>query len=518
MTLLTKRTLHAAILVALCASATACIFISQRVQVRAVDPRNDVRVTSPVKAHLKDGSTVTFANGLSISSGTVRGEGVLNDLTLTQLKRVQEIPLDSVIGMESFQTRVNAGPTIALSTLATVGGIVGGAALAVAIFGSCPTVYSNDGKTEEAELFSTSIAPLFEDRDIDRLSAHADADGMLRLELRNEAMETHYINHLQLLETTHAPDERVLPAISGELVAVRNVKSPAVIKDRIGHDLQPFIEAVDGNAYSTDLRTIENASALDMGDWIDFDAPVDVAKESATLVFRMRNSLLSTTLLYDVMLGPAGARALDWLNQDLTQISTAVELGRWYQRTAGLHISVWRDGAFQEVARVPDSGPISWHDVAAVIPAKDGERSLRVRLSFLADHWRVDYLGVAEAARRIEPRTVAISQVQGADRQENNDARTAMAAPDDRYLQTTPGKRFYVTFNVGAAAPTQSRTFLLSSQGYYTEWIRGKWIQTATASAPFVPSDDVLLTAVHKWTAKRDGFEQEFRQARVPVR
>jgi len=341
---------------------------------------------------------------------------------------------------------------------------------------------------------------------------------MLRLELRNEAMETHYINHLQLLETTHAPDERVLPAISGELVAVRNVKSPAVIKDRIGHDLQPFIEAVDGNAYSTDLRTIENASALDMGDWIDFDAPVDVAKESATLVFRMRNSLLSTTLLYDVMLGPAGARALDWLNQDLTQISTAVELGRWYQRTAGLHISVWRDGAFQEVARVPDSGPISWHDVAAVIPAKDGERSLRVRLSFLADHWRVDYLGVAEAARRIEPRTVAISQVQGADRQENNDARTAMAAPDDRYLQTTPGKRFYVTFNVGAAAPTQSRTFLLSSQGYYTEWIRGKWIQTATASAPFVPSDDVLLTAVHKWTAKRDAFEQEFRQARVPVR
>src|SRR5262245_30335560 len=189
MTLLTKRTLHAAILVALCASATACIFISQRVQVRAVDPRNDVRVTSPVKAHLADGSTVTFANGLSISSGTVRGEGVLNDLTLTQLKRVQEIPLDSVIGMESFQTRVNAGPTIALSTLATVGGIVGGAALAVAIFGSCPTVYSNDGKTEEAELFSTSIAPLFEDRDIDRLSAHADADGMLRLELRNEAME-----------------------------------------------------------------------------------------------------------------------------------------------------------------------------------------------------------------------------------------------------------------------------------------------------------------------------------------
>ena len=430
---------------------------------------------------------------------------------------MQEIPLDSVIGMESFQTRVNGGPTVALSTLATVGAIVGGAALAVAIFGSCPTVYSDDGKTEEAELFSTSIAPLFEDRDIDRLSAQPDEDGVLRLEIRNEAMETHYLNHLELLEASHATDERVLPAISGDLLAVRNVRVPAVIKDRTGQDIQPLIGAIDGNAYSTEIRTINNANALDMDDWIDFDAPVDAENRSMTLVFRMRNSLLSTTLLYDVMLGPAGARAIDWLNQDLTRISTAVELGRWYRRRAGLHISVFRDGSFQEVARVPDSGPISWHDVAVAIPARAGESSLRVRLSFLADHWRIDYLGVAESVQRITPRAVPISLVHGADGTENDDARLAVAAPDDRYLQTIPGQRFYMTFNVGPAPPTGSRTFLLSSQGYYTEWIRSRWIETAKAAAPFVPSDEALLTALHKWTAKRDAFEKEFREARVPV-
>jgi hypothetical protein len=461
---------------------------------------------------------VTFPNGATIYGGTVRGEGFINDIALTQFKSLKEIPLDSVIGMESFQTRTNRTQTIVFSTLASAGAIVGGAILAVAIFGSCPTVYSDDGKTEEAELFSSSIAPLFEARDIDRLKAQPDAKGTLRLELRNEAMETHYINQLQLLEVSHDPDEFVLPAISGELVAVRDVKTPAAIKDRKGQDLWPTLHAIDDKAYSTNPRTIASAAPSDLNDWIDFDLPVDSARGSTTLVFRMRNSLLSSTLLYDVMLGPAGARALDWLNQDLTKISTAVELGRWHQRRAGLHISVRRDGSFKEVARIPDSGPISWHDVAAVIPVMPGESSLRVRLSFLADHWRIDHVGLAGSARRVEPRTVSISQVQGADARDDKDAQAAMTAPDDRYLQTNPGQRFYATFDVGRAAPPQSRTFLLSSQGYYTEWIRGSWIETATADVPFVPSDESLLTALHKWTAKRDAFEKQFREARVPVR
>jgi hypothetical protein len=480
--------------------------------------KNDVSVGSSVKAHLKDGSTATFSHGLTISGGFLRGEGSITDLALTQSRPVQEIPLDNVIGLESFQTRTNIIKTVTFSTLATAGATIGGVALAIVIFGSCPTVYSDDGKTEEAELFSTSIAPLFEARDIDRLYAQPDAGGVVRLEVRNEAMETHYINHLQLLEASHDLNELVLPAISGELVAVRDVKTPASIKDRLGRDAWPFLNAIDGNAYSSDVRTITNANASDMDDWIDLDVPVNPASNSTTLVFRMRNSLLSTTLLYDVILGPAGARALDWLNEDLTKISTAVELGRWHERRAGLHISVWRDGVFQEVARVPDSGPISWHDVAAVIPVIPGKTSQRVRLSFLADHWRIDHVGVAGSTRRIEPRIVQISEVQAAQGQQNDEVRAAMTAPDDRYLQTNPGQRLYVAFNVGPSVPGRPRTFLLSSQGYYTEWIRGKWIETATANAPFVPTDESLLTALQKWTAKRDVFEKQFREARVPVK
>ena len=92
-----------------------------------------------------------------------------------------------------------------------------------------------------------------------------------------------------------------------------------------------------------------------------------------------------------------------------------------------------------------------------------------------------------------------------------------MSAPDDRYLQTNPGQRFFVDFNVGPAQAGQSRTFLLSSQGYYTEWIRGAWIQTASAKEPFSPTDDALPAALHRWAATREAFEQRFMEDRVPV-
>ena len=184
-----KRFYVSALLGIVAISAAACIWISHRVEVKAVDPRDAIVVKSPVKAHLKDGATVVYADGVTVTGGMLRGAGLRYDLTLRQTGKVDSVPLDSVVGMESFQTRVNAVQTAIATSAATVGGIVGGAMLAVAIFGSCPTVYSGDGERDEAELFSSSIAPLFEARDVDRLQAQPDPNGVLRLEVRNEAME-----------------------------------------------------------------------------------------------------------------------------------------------------------------------------------------------------------------------------------------------------------------------------------------------------------------------------------------
>jgi hypothetical protein len=245
--------------------------------------------------------------------------------------------------------------------------------------------------------------------------------------------------------------------------------------------------------------------------------PVEEGASQAALVFRMRNSLLSTVLLYDVMLAPAGAASLDWLGGDLGRISTAVELGRWHQRRAGLHVAVWRDGAFHEVVRVPDSGPISWHDVAATVPVPPGEKVLRMRLSYVADHWRIDDVAVAFSVRGASPRSIPLALVSARDGSEEPAALAHMKVSDQMYLETSPGHSFFARFDAGSPASGAARTFLLSSQGYYTEWIRGAWIRTATVSKPFAPADTALLDAMRRWSTVRESFEQRFRAARVPV-
>ncbi|MCA1559298.1 MAG: hypothetical protein LC753_16705 [Acidobacteria bacterium] len=219
-------------------SLAACVFISRRLDVQSISTRAPVTVASPVKAHLKDGSTVVYPWGVAVTADALVGEGARHDSTLKNSTTVERVELSEVLGLESYRTRTNGAESFLVSSLATAGAVVGTALLAVAIFGSCPTVYSDDGEVEEAELFSSSIAPLFEGRDIDRLHAKADARGIVTLDIRNEAMETHYINHLQLLAVEHGPGEVVVPDSHGTPIVVGTPRPAATATSRDGRDLR----------------------------------------------------------------------------------------------------------------------------------------------------------------------------------------------------------------------------------------------------------------------------------------
>src|SRR4051812_11308432 len=54
-------------------TAGACVFVSvsKDVKVQALDARNPYDVKSPVKAHLRDGSTVIYDDGIQVSQSTI---------------------------------------------------------------------------------------------------------------------------------------------------------------------------------------------------------------------------------------------------------------------------------------------------------------------------------------------------------------------------------------------------------------------------------------------------------------
>lgn len=504
----------------LLAPGPACV-VYDGIRVRTVDPAADrppTEIESPVKAHLLDGTTVVYPDGVVVGPDALRGRGTRHDVGLRTTGEAGIVPLDSVAAMEAFPGNFDPARTVVYSLAGTALGIFGGAALMVALFGSCPTVYADSAGTAvlQAEAFSTSIAPLFESRDVDRLAARPDADGRLVLEVRNEALETHYVNHLELLEVRHARDERVVPDERDRPLAVGGMLPAARVLDRAGRDLSRVLARADGRVFASDEGSISRATARDLEDWIDVVVPVPAGVDSLALVLRARNSLLGTVLLYDVMLGPRGAGAVDWVGRDLARLGEAGRLGRWHHARMGMRVEV--AGAEPvAVARIGDAGPIAWKDVAVVVPAPAGD-SLRIRLRFAADAWRIDRLEVATRVRRPEVRSIPLTGLHAPDGGEPPEARNAVAAPDEAYVATTPGQRYALVFETGPAPDAGGRTFLLAAQGYYIEWIRGDWIRRATERGPFVPGDDALVRALARWGEVKDSFEERFYASRVPVR
>jgi hypothetical protein len=499
----------------------SCVTVRQ-IEIKPVEPDEDstspVVVESPVKVHLVDGSTVMFPEGMRVDAGRVKGHGFKYDLTLQETTPVTEIDLENIAAMESYQDGVNTGATVAATTVTTVAGGYAALGLLKAVFGSCPTTYSVTpaGTILEAESFSYSIAPGFEARDVDRLGIESHGQTSIILEMRNEALETHYINHVELLEVAHGPQEQVYPDQQGRPVVVGELIPASAVVDRDGVRVAGITDAADGNAWQSTVERLQRVSREDLQDYLDIEFDVPESDERRALVLRLRNSLLNTVLLYEVILKGQGFRALDWMGQDLDRPGPKFRLARWYRKRMGLHISVWDRDRYRHVATLPDTGPIAWKDVAIPLGRVAGGR-VKLRLSSVADNWRIDRIALAAASESGEPRAVPVTSARSADGQTLPAVRDNLQRADDDYVITRPGEYMQLQFDVRNPQDGAHRTWFLAAEGYYIEWMRPEWLKTTGATA-FVPDDAAVLAALGLWEQRRDEFRQLFESTKVPVR
>jgi hypothetical protein len=510
-----KKLLARSTLLALVLMIASCIV--HRVDVVPVDvsAETPIEISSPVKAHLYDGSTVVFPEGINVYDGKVHGRGERFNVALENNKFVDEIALDEIAAMESFQTPINAAATTAASTIGTAGWIALGSLAAVALFGSCPTVYSADSGDAilEAELFSYSIAPSFQARDIDKLGLNHVQDGYLELDFRNEMLETHYIDQLEILEVTHAANQSAYPDRTGHPIVVGTTVAPVSALDQDGRNILPEVTASDGQAWSATGNRLANVDLRDFHDALDFEFSLPKDSNELALVLRMRNSMLNTVLLYDVMLKGQSFAALDWMGHDLKHFGNRAELGLWYRENMGMTVSIWRDGEFRKVGRIGDQGPIAWSERAIVLGASQGD-SIRVRLSFVADNWRIDQVGLAVDAQRGKVRTIPVTTAISL-KVHRPDIPEYLAQSDKTYLITRPGESVQLGFDVGESE--KSRTFFLASEGYYMEWMRSEWLAEEHRKK-FDPTSDALMRSLELYAQKRDTYRQQFESIKVPVR
>jgi hypothetical protein len=492
----------------------SCAFVTRQVSNVPLTGAPTV-IKSPVRAHLDDGSVVVFAAGLVVRDNMLYGEGVSYGLLRDSATRVEWIPVSRVVGLERYDERPGFGLLVGELPLDIAGAVV----LFVAIFGSCPTIYSVNGTTStmEAEVCSYSITRQLSSRDLDRIEFGTAVDGNYRILVTNEALETHYIDQLSLVTADHKPGCRALPTDDGRVVLFGKTTPIARALDATGRDVLPLVASRDSQWYRSDTGLVRQLADSMVRDWVELTVPVPAGARRMYLALRGRNSLLNTVLLYDVMLKGQGPAALDWLAMGRKDLLYAWGLSKWYRRHFGIRILEKDKSGFRQVARVKDTGPIVWHDVAVELPVT-GKDTCRLRLDFLPDNWIIDQVEVSfEQPGPALVRDWTPASIDSGDGENLPGEAALLARYDGKYLVTGPGDSRSLVFNTGEAPTGLERDWLVRSGGYYTEWLRRDWLQPGQV-ARFEPNDNTIRKAAELWLEQKETYERRFSETRLPVR
>jgi hypothetical protein len=495
-------------------------------QVKQRGPRGEYRgVRGPCKVHLKDYSTVVLPEGYRVVGNSLNGKGTRYFLDgKDQSSNSISVVLDSIAAVTSYFPSLNSRANAAWAVLGITGipmSIIGYycAACPKCCFGSCPTVYTVQGGDTvlSAELFSHAIASTLESSDIDRLAASVEGGKPWAVKITDEALETHWLNKFQLLTVRHRASEIVLPRGKDSLLIAWDVSPPLTMFSAAGTDVRAALAACDSSHYRT------GASPPNVKeDWVEVVFPTPSERDSVALVVRTRNTLLSTVLLYDVVLGSQGIDAVAWTERMNTDSAYAARFRYLYEFFSGVRVQQFTSDGWKESGRICDAGPLAWRQAAIVVPVAPSQSVQRIRLCFYPDNQLIDMVGVAAGYRQPQQQDVIVLcplRITDGTGREHPELAYLIAEADSLYVETNPGDVYWLRYHL-PDSPIPLAVFA-RSQGHYTEWVRAAWIARSDQGEYRFNLDDVpavLAQLTTRWEKCRGEIEEQFFQSRIPVR
>ena len=431
----------------------------------------ELKATSPfLKAHMKNGNLYIFQSWDTEGNGsTITGQGVLLDPGRDTLARGQTtLGLDSVAILETNVIK-NSGAATALTVFTGITAAV--TVLCItnpkACFGSCPTFYVSDGDSLrlQAEGFSSSISPSLEATDVDALS-HAQArNGEVTVEMKNEALETHVVRHLDILAVPRRQGSRVFYGSDQQFWESTRLLSPVDARAREG-DCLPALLNFDGD---------ERFSRADEG-YLAAKETVDVRfrihrGRAYGLVIGCRQSLLPTYLLYQAY-AYMGHDAGHWL-AEIERKNLREQRGSVEESIGGIEAIVQQaDGQWQSAGEVNEHGPLAV-DVHLLPLPQLSDTTVNIQLRMTKGAWRTDYVALAELSKPVLPIRVHPYSVLK-EGKEDPEA-YAKLLDSTQHLITFPGDAYALRYAL--SADSSNYELFLESCGYYLEWIRKEWIE-----------------------------------------
>ncbi len=443
---------------------------------------NDTQ-TNYLKVHYKNGFVSVFNNWeLNPSEDTLSGNGKLFNIRREVDKEGEiKVPLNEIAIIETNQLdqikdRKNKRVS-ALTILTAVDVIIGVICISVpkACFGSCPTFYLNDNEnvlTANAEGFSNSISPSLESRDIDALNFWTNSQN-LHLTMKNEALETHAINEIQIFAAATPKDKQVYHSIHDRFYQVENVTGCN----------QAFVNDINISSQINDIDESEYFSLSDSTNLWEKEEIILGFKNKPTdalgLIVNFRQTLLTTFLLYNG-LSYMGDEVGDYFSKIETNSLIRKKLGNPFKKMGGINVYYYDEKKQKWIFtdEIYETGPIAKNlQFVPLTNFSNQESEIKIKLEMTRGMWRIDYAALAEINYEIIPEIISLSELK-----KNNlpdfESMQMVSCDDENYLVSFPGDKFDLYFNLPqTTSENQGYQIFLSSKGYYLEWIRESWLE-----------------------------------------
>ncbi len=481
-----------------------------------------IQGTDPyLKAHLHSGELLVFSGWAVPSEGDpfLAGYGVRYSADrLAGEPGLHSIPLESIALLEANHKETVSrfamgGLTVwtALSTITTIACV----ADPKACFGSCPTFYLEEGSSERlvAEGFSSSVARVFEDHDVDALPDPSPAGGDYAVLMRNEAPETHAIRSLHLLAIPRPPGHSIYATPEGTFRLGSPVVEPEsckVVGSSPEVDCSREILQSDGREFFSAADSVDLATR----EWLELELPPVPEGQDGGILIRGRASLLSTFLFYQTI-AYVGEAAGPWLaSLERGDSGLAKQVMGVPDALGSVEVLMERDGEWVGVGNFGEAGPIASDEKVIPLPAHS-EGPLRIRLQMAKGAWRLDQVGLVAVGERVEPILLHPARVELVSGETPADLALERLLDPGRHLVTQQGDEYRIHFRLPPGDPELS--LFLDSQGYYYEWMREEWAgETNPAMAALILTDPA--TALKKmapaFKAGEAGMEATFWSSR----
>ena len=375
-----------------------------------------------------------------------------------------QLPLSSIVYVQGRESSVGR-TLLALGFAAFIGACAGNAGEhhGLSVYrpstGSCPYVYAWNGEKYvlQGEVFGTAFGRALESSTACMLPAASVRSPGVMVRVTNERPETHYIDAIRVM-AFEAPE-------GAEVLLDNAQRAWPVLHPQLPLQSPPHLLTQDGIYWTSDLAS--TGITGDCRDVVELTFPCPGDKHTGSLIIRGINTQLGNAV-YDMVFGYLGDDFLPFLYRVEHDAECIRTLRQWIDE-ASLTIEVWRGGRWACEGRIAPEAVAT--DIARIVRVSSegvtGD-SIRMRLSSLADLWKLD--AVAVDWTPAEPLTPHVLGMRSVKQTGVSSVSRRLLARDANYTVLLPGEELQIEFD--KRCPTRGYTvaYALEATGYLYEW------------------------------------------------